>query len=80
MSNRLCQTPARICSQCQAIILGPVSVVEVSRYSPRGPEHDAFLCCPECCDRLLEHLGKPRVEQGPDTRPVRLRAIPESTP
>jgi hypothetical protein len=63
----------QVCSQCRAVIIGFVAVVEVSRRTRRGPEQDRFLMCSECVERTLQGLGRRCVEPTPDTIPIRLR-------
>ena len=53
------------CSQCRAIVIGPVTVVEVSRCDDRGAKLDRFLLCAECGERVRQNLS--RRSELPDT-------------
>jgi hypothetical protein len=42
----------RCCARCGSAILGPLSVVEVSRIAHRGAQMDRWLLCCGCCDAI----------------------------
>ena len=46
----------RCCDHCGLIILGPVSVVEISRLTHQEPECERFILCGECADAVRAYL------------------------
>jgi len=60
----------RCCGRCGSAILGPLSVVEVSRLAHRGPECERWLLCDGCASAIRSYLG-PRPDRSPASRPLR---------
>jgi hypothetical protein len=49
--------PARFCERCSMIIMGPVSVVEISRLTHREPELERQILCADCCSAVRSFLA-----------------------
>lgn len=49
--------PRRCCSRCGLVVLGPLTVLEISRVSHRAPECHRWVLCGTCGDSIRNYLA-----------------------
>lgn len=47
----------KCCTRCGLVILGPLTILEVSRIAHRSPECKRWLLCVDCADAIRNYLS-----------------------